>query len=99
MFVVLGASGNTGKVVAETLLQQKKKVRVALHDAAKGMAWGDARADVAIAGHEQDTGDICEHVLEPARLIDLRERAFRGPPRHHHASLVGLKNKGLDAEF
>ena len=35
MFVVLGASGNTGKVVAETLLRQKKKVRVVLHDAPK----------------------------------------------------------------
>ncbi len=33
MFVVLGASGNTGKVVAETLLRQKKKVRVVLHRA------------------------------------------------------------------
>ena len=49
MFVVLGASGNTGKVVAETLLRQKKKVRVVLHDAAKGKAWGEAGADVAIA--------------------------------------------------
>jgi uncharacterized protein YbjT (DUF2867 family) len=39
MFVVLGASGNTGKVVAETLLTQKKKVRVVLRDAAKGQAW------------------------------------------------------------
>ena len=39
MFVVPGASGNTGKVVAETLLGQKKKVRVVLHDAAKGKAW------------------------------------------------------------
>src|SRR5712671_2092027 len=38
MFVVLGASGNTGKVVAEKLLQQKKEVRVVLHDAAKGNA-------------------------------------------------------------
>jgi NAD(P)H dehydrogenase (quinone) len=47
MFVVLGASGNTGKVVAETLLRQKKKVRVVLHDAAKGKAWGEAGADVA----------------------------------------------------
>ena len=28
MFVVLGASGNTGRVVAETLLSQNKKVRV-----------------------------------------------------------------------
>ena len=34
MFVVLGASGNTGKVVAETLLRQKQKVRVVLHHAA-----------------------------------------------------------------
>jgi uncharacterized protein YbjT (DUF2867 family) len=34
MLVVLGASGNTGEVVAETLLGQKKKVRVVLHDAA-----------------------------------------------------------------
>jgi hypothetical protein len=33
MFVVLGASGNTGKVVAETLLRQKKKVRVVLFEA------------------------------------------------------------------
>jgi uncharacterized protein YbjT (DUF2867 family) len=49
MFVVLGASGNTGKVVAETLLRQKKKVRVVLHDAAKGKAWGEAGADIAIA--------------------------------------------------
>jgi uncharacterized protein YbjT (DUF2867 family) len=35
MFVVLGASGNTGKVVADTLLRQKQKVRVVVHDAAK----------------------------------------------------------------
>jgi uncharacterized protein YbjT (DUF2867 family) len=54
MFVVLGASGNTGKVVAETLLRQKKKVRVVLHDAAKGKAWGEAGADVAIADVDEE---------------------------------------------
>jgi hypothetical protein len=43
-FVVLGVSGNTGEVVAETLLRQKKKVRVVLHDAAKGRAWRTASA-------------------------------------------------------
>ena len=32
MFVVLGASGNTGRVVAETLLAQKHAVRVVVHD-------------------------------------------------------------------
>jgi uncharacterized protein YbjT (DUF2867 family) len=49
MFVVPGASGNASRVVAETLLRQKKKVRVVLHAAAKGKAWGEAGADVAIA--------------------------------------------------
>jgi uncharacterized protein YbjT (DUF2867 family) len=63
MFVMLGASGNTGKVVAETLLTQKKKVRVVLRDAAKGRAWKDAGADVSIADVE-----------DGAAL----ERAFRG---------------------
>jgi uncharacterized protein YbjT (DUF2867 family) len=52
MFIVLGASGNTGKVVAETLLTQKKKVRVVRRDAAKGQAGKEAGADVAIAGVE-----------------------------------------------
>src|SRR5713101_2124468 len=52
MFVVLGASGNTGKVVAETLLTQKKKVRVVLRDAAKGQAWKEAGAHVSIADVE-----------------------------------------------
>ena len=63
MFVVLGASGNTGKVVAETLLRQKQKVRVVLHHDAKGKAWSDVGADVAIA-----------EVDEVAAL----ERAFSG---------------------
>jgi uncharacterized protein YbjT (DUF2867 family) len=52
MFVVLGASGKTGKVVAETLLSQKKNVRVVVRDAAKGQAWKGAGADVAVADVE-----------------------------------------------
>jgi uncharacterized protein YbjT (DUF2867 family) len=85
MLVVLGASGNTGKVVAETLLRQKKKkVRVVLHDAAKGKAWGEAGADVAIAD-----------VDEGATL----ERAFSGAdgvyvllPPNFGSSRVGVDN-------
>jgi NAD(P)H dehydrogenase (quinone) len=52
VFVVLGASGNTGKVVAETLLSQKRKVRVVVRDAAKGRAWKEAGAEVSIADVE-----------------------------------------------
>src|ERR1700687_6184478 len=64
MFVVLGASGNTGKVVAETLLRQKKKVRVVLHDAAKGKAWSEAGADVAVA--DVDDGATLERAFSGA---------------------------------
>jgi uncharacterized protein YbjT (DUF2867 family) len=67
MFVVLGASGNTGKVVAETLLRQKKKVRVVLHDAAKEKAWGEAGADVAIA--DVDEGATLERAFSGAEGV------------------------------
>jgi uncharacterized protein YbjT (DUF2867 family) len=67
MFVVLGASGNTGKVVAETLLRQKKKVRVVLHDAAKGKAWSEAGADVAIA--DVDEGATLERAFSGAEGV------------------------------
>jgi uncharacterized protein YbjT (DUF2867 family) len=49
MFAVAGVSGHTGKVVAETLLAQKKPVRVIVRDAAKGEEWTKRGADVAVA--------------------------------------------------
>lgn len=49
MYVVFGVTGNTGKVVADTLLSQKKPVRVVVRDAAKGEAWKAKGAEVAIA--------------------------------------------------
>ena len=54
MFAVLGASGNTGRVVAETLLSQNKKVRVVVRDVAKGQVWKEAGADVSIADVEDN---------------------------------------------
>jgi uncharacterized protein YbjT (DUF2867 family) len=49
MYVVAGASGHTGKVVAETLLAQKRPVRVVVRDAAKGEPWKQRGAEVAAA--------------------------------------------------
>jgi hypothetical protein len=54
VFAVLGASGNTGRVVAETLLSQNKKVRVVVRDVAKGQVWREAGADVSIADVEDN---------------------------------------------
>ena len=49
MFVVTGATGNTGGVAAQTLLDAGRKVRVVARDAAKGEAWRKRGAEVAIA--------------------------------------------------
>jgi uncharacterized protein YbjT (DUF2867 family) len=52
MFVVTGASGNTGSVVAETLLAAGVKVRVVVRDAAKGEPWKKRGAEVALAAFD-----------------------------------------------
>src|SRR5262245_3741627 len=52
MFVIAGVSGNTGSVVANTLLEAKKPVRVIVRDAAKGEPWKAKGAEVAIASVE-----------------------------------------------
>lgn len=49
MFVVTGVTGNTGSVVATTLLAAGKPVRVVVRDANKGEAWAAKGAEVAIA--------------------------------------------------
>jgi uncharacterized protein YbjT (DUF2867 family) len=50
MYVIAGVTGNTGKVVADTLLQQKQPVRVLVRDAGKGAPWRARGADVRVAG-------------------------------------------------
>ncbi len=49
MFVVLGATGNTGSAVVETLLSKKHSVRVIVRSADKGAGWKAKGADVAVA--------------------------------------------------
>jgi NAD(P)H dehydrogenase (quinone) len=100
MFVVLGGSGNTGKVVAETLLRQKKKVRVVLHDAAKGKAvvrsgCGCRDRRCRRGGHAraclQERGG---HLRPPAGELQFEPRA-RGqqPPHTHHC--CGSRGRGV----
>jgi uncharacterized protein YbjT (DUF2867 family) len=52
MFVVLGATGRTSSVVASTLLEQGKAVRVVVRDPGKGQAWSGKGAEVAVADVE-----------------------------------------------
>lgn len=53
MFAVAGVSGNTGRVVAESLLSKKLPVRVIVRTAEKGAEWRARGAEVAVA----DLGD------------------------------------------
>ena len=52
MFVVVGATGNTGSVVADTLLSRKQPVRIVVRSADKGMAWKAKGAEIAVASLE-----------------------------------------------
>lgn len=49
MFVISGVSGNTGSVVAQSLLKQGQAVRVIVRSEEKGETWKAKGADVAIA--------------------------------------------------
>ncbi len=49
MFVVIGATGNTGSAVVDTLLNRKQSVRIVVRSADKGAAWKTKGADVAVA--------------------------------------------------
>ncbi len=49
MFVVLGATGNTGSAVVETLLAKNQSVRVVVRSTDKGASWKAKGAEVAVA--------------------------------------------------
>lgn len=49
MYAIAGVTGHVGSVAADTLLAQGKQVRVIVRDAAKGAAWRDKGAEVAVA--------------------------------------------------
>jgi uncharacterized protein YbjT (DUF2867 family) len=49
MFVVMGVTGHTGSVVAETLLARKLPVRIVVRSADKGASWKAKGAEIAVA--------------------------------------------------
>src|SRR5690348_15641540 len=54
MFVIAGASGKTGKVVAETLLSEGKRVRVVTRDAARVALLKARGAEIAVASLDDE---------------------------------------------
>lgn len=90
MFVIAGVTGNTGGVVAETLLSQGKPVRVVVRDAAKGEAWKTRGAEVAVAA------------LDDAKALAAALRGASGaylllPPRPQAADVIAEQKATADA--
>jgi uncharacterized protein YbjT (DUF2867 family) len=91
MFVVLGATGNTGAVVAETLLGRKQPVRVVVRSDEKGATWKSKGAEVAAVASLEDVSMLVKalngakgvYILVPpnygadAWLADQRARMDR----------------------
>jgi len=69
MFVVVGATGNTGSAVVDTLLSKKQPVRVVVRSADKGAAWKAKGAEVAVAS--LDDGSALIKAFEGAKGVYL----------------------------
>lgn len=90
MFVVAGVTGNTGSVVAQTLLDRKQPVRVIVRTADKGTAWKARGAEVAVAS--LDDVQALTKVFEGARGAYLLV-----PPNYVAASYFEDRKKVSEA--
>jgi uncharacterized protein YbjT (DUF2867 family) len=82
MFVVAGVSGNTGKVVADTLLSRGLPVRVIVRDATKGAAWQGRGAQVAVA-------DVHDAVAMTSALRGAKAAYLLNPPNMATSDILG----------
>jgi uncharacterized protein YbjT (DUF2867 family) len=86
-FVVAGVSGNTGSVVADTLLARGENVRVVVREPSEGSPWNARGAEVAIADLE-DAHSLAR-VLRGARgAYLLIPPSFTAPSLRMHQTKV-----------
>lgn len=90
MYVVAGVTGNTGAVVARTLLQAGHKVRVIVRSAEKGQPWQAQGAEVAIA----DVGDAA--ALSTA-LSGAHSAYLMLPPDYSTTDFMGRAHRIIEA--
>jgi len=89
MFVILGATGNTGSVVAETLLARKQPVRVIVRSADKGISWKARGAEVAVASLD-DMPSLMKAFAGAAGLYLLV------PPNYGASAWLAEQRRGMD---
>ncbi|MBN9163459.1 MAG: NmrA family NAD(P)-binding protein [Myxococcales bacterium] len=91
MFVVAGVTGNTGSVVAETLLAAGKKVRVLVRDSAKGAPWQAKGAEVRVLASLDDEAAL-------ASALEGAEGAYLlSPPDVGAADFLAQRRATVDA--
>lgn len=91
MFVIAGVTGNTGSVVAETLLAAGRKVRVLVRDAAKGAPWRERGADVRVVASLDDETAL-------ASAFEGADGAYLlSPPDGRAADFVAERRKTFEA--
>ncbi len=91
MYVITGVTGNTGAIVADTLLTAGKPVRVVVRDAAKGTSWRARGAEVAVVALE-DTAALT------AALAGATGAYVLVPPRHGASDPLG-ENRAVVASI
>lgn len=69
MYIVSGATGQTGSVVANTLLEKSLPVRVIVRSEEKGKSWKDAGAEVAVA--DVRDADALTEALQGGKVLYL----------------------------
>ncbi len=90
MYVVFGANGNTGKVVASTLLDRGAKVRVVARDASKV-------ADLAARGAEVVHADVLDAASIAKALAGAEGAYLLVPPDGSSTDLVGRGKRIVEA--
>jgi len=91
MYVITGASGHTGSVVARTLLERGERVRIVLRDEAKAAVWRQWGAEVTLAE------------LHDASALSLAMMGARGaylllpPPTPSSTGVLGDRLRMVDA--
>jgi uncharacterized protein YbjT (DUF2867 family) len=89
MFTILGASGNTGSVVASTLLDRGEKVRLLVRDPAKVAALTSRGAEVV-------KGDVLDQAAIESALDGARGAYLLLPPDNASPDLLARNRKLAD---
>lgn len=89
MFTIFGATGNTGKVVAEKLLDAGRKVRLAVRDASKVKALVDRGAEVVVA-------DVLDAKSVAAALAGAEGAYLLAPPDGSSTDFIARNHRVFD---